>query len=481
MNQSLSKLASVLAIISGKIKNLKLRNKLILTYTITFTIVIGIAFIAIYLISEKSRQEEFYQRLKDKTLTTLTVLVQVEQIDNNLLKILDKNTINSMYEEKTLLFDSTGAIIYSSIDDTRIFYSSDILKRLKAGIEEIEMTEGKYELLGVRFENRSQTFYGITKAYDRLGHDKMQFLKYLLIATFIAVAGLLVLLSVYLSRLITAPITGLTKSIENISPDNLSVRIASTHSADEVGFLASKFNELLDRVENAFKFQYHFIHHLSHELKTPLAVMIANIEKAMIRKEEDAYERSLEFQRHALMELSHIINAMLDISKTEHQLLDVLSVPIRLDELLFECVDEINFLYDDVQFDFQMDTSIDSSDNLTVFGNGRMLKMAIMNLLKNAVNFSQEDLPVISLSASADNISLSVINDGLTISEEEQSQLFRHLFRGENSRNVKGFGLGLVLTQRIVAIHHGAVTYAITNEGKNQFLLVLPLALSVNL
>jgi signal transduction histidine kinase len=242
----------------------------------------------------------------------------------------------------------------------------------------------------------------------------------------------------------------------------------------EVSYLAARFNGLLDKVESAFKFQYHFIHHISHELKTPLAVMLANAERALTVNEQAVYEASLGFQKHALMELSHIINAMLEISKTEHSLLPVQADQIRVDELLFACMEELSFLHEKVQFDFRLDNTIEHADSLTVTGSTRMLKMAFMNLLKNAILYATDGRPVVELMPVGEFIQINVLNGGPLITDEDRDQLFRHFFRGENSRHVKGFGLGLVLVRRIVELHKGQLFYSTPGNSLNCFTIRLP-------
>jgi signal transduction histidine kinase len=97
-----------------------------------------------------------------------------------------------------------------------------------------------------------------------------------------------------------------------------------------------------------------------------------------------------------------------------------------------------------------------------------------MNILKNALLYSVEQKPVIELKASEKLITISVSNDGQLLSSEEQLQLFRHLFRGANSSQVKGFGLGLVLTRRIIDLHQGEIKYSVSSDNKNCFSVSLP-------
>jgi len=330
-------------------------------------------------------------------------------------------------------------------------------------------------LFGLRFYYKNQVYFGISQAFDRYGMSKLEFLKYLLIISSIIVTLLFVLFSFYISGIITSPITKLTKNVDAITPENLSIRIQEPNSSDEVGFLAKRFNQLLNRVEEAFRFQTHFIHHISHELKTPLAVMVTNAEKALTEDDAGAYRKSLEFQRNAMMELSYIINAMMDISKTEHNIASIASDVIRIDELLFECITEISFLHPNAQFTFSLDESIENSAALSIAGNQRMLKMALMNLLKNSISFSENNSSILRLFPLQNVVCVDIINNGATLSEADQAKLFRHLFRGQNSKNIKGFGLGLVLTERIIKMHGGTISYTI-KDGMNCFSTSLPLS-----
>lgn len=452
--------------------NLQLRNKLALVYTVLFVVILGVAFLSIYVFSERYREEEFYKRLSDRTNSTFKIIVQVDQIDNNLLRIFDKNTINSLSEEKIMLFDSCGALIYSSTDKGSIDYAEPILQQLKTDENVIQESMDKYEILGIQFTDHNKTYYGVARAFDQFGRSKVHFLAVLLISTFCIATLLVVILSFYLARIVTKPITLLTQEVEKISPERLSNRVRSATSDDEIGFLTGKFNEMLDKVENAFKFQSYYIQHLSHELKTPLAVMMASAERALADQDREKLSDALRFQKDAIMDLSHIINAMLDISRTEHKLAEVMAERIRIDEVVFECMEEIALLNPNASFDFRIDEHM-AEPELTVRGNSRMIKMAVMNLVRNAVNFSGKLKPAIDIKNAGQEIQIIISNDGALIDDEDREMLFKHLFRGKNSHSVKGFGLGLVLAQRIIRLHKGLIVYRVS-EGMNNFVLTLP-------
>jgi two-component system sensor histidine kinase ArlS len=102
--------------------------------------------------------------------------------------------------------------------------------------------------------------------------------------------------------------------------------------------------------------------------------------------------------------------------------------------------------------------------------------MAIMNLVKNAVNYSGKENPAIAIAAAGKDVHINIVNDGPVIAPDEQAKLFKHSFRGKNSTGLKGFGLGLVLAHRIVSIHKGTLVYTIDGQHHNCFTLLLPIA-----
>ena len=448
---------------------MKLRNKLSLSYTLVFISLLGATFISIYFMSKKNRENEFHQRFMEKALASFRLITELGSLDDNVLAKLDKNLVNGL-RENTFLFDSASKLIYSSTSGITPGYVDNIVSRARDK-SVIFQPYGSGELIGLKFTNRGKTYFGIAQADDRVGKETMRFLEILLLFSFFTSVAIIILLSSYLARLITSPITRLTREIENISPGEMSGRVVQKKGNDEIIYLASKFNQMLDEVEKSFKFQHLFINHLSHELKTPLAIMMANAERSLT--EDEILRSSMQFQKNAIMELSHIINALLDIAKTEKNIHVVNSESIRVDEIVFECMDEMTILNSGLRFDFNIDSSLDER-KLTILGNSRMIKMAVMNLIKNAVNFSREENPSIEITESKKDLHIIISNDGDLIEPDEQAKLFKHLFRGKNSSSIKGFGLGLVLAHRIISLHNGQIQYLIHANKRNCFHLSLP-------
>src|SRR5690349_3224915 len=104
---------------------MNIRQKILIYFSILSISLVGLTFVLIYILFANYRTEEFQQRIKDKTTTTLKFLAEVKQIDHDLLQIMDEHTINNLHKEKVLIFNSDKKLVYSSIDDTKINYPAD--------------------------------------------------------------------------------------------------------------------------------------------------------------------------------------------------------------------------------------------------------------------------------------------------------------------------------------------------------------------
>ncbi len=138
----------------------------------------------------------------------------------------------------------------------------------------IETKEDLYDVVGLYIENDGKAYYGISKAYDNFGYAKLNHLKLVLLITFLCISLTIILVSFYLSRVITRPITSITSKDQSLRLQFLYDPVELGQSKDEISILAGQFNKLMQRMNNVFSFQKHAIHHISHELKTPVAVLV---------------------------------------------------------------------------------------------------------------------------------------------------------------------------------------------------------------
>lgn len=453
---------------------MNIRKKILLYFSATVIGLLGATLFFIYTLFYEYREEEFQQRQKQKITSTLKMLTEVKQADESIIQTMGRISIHEFYDEKLLIYDAHKKLIYSSIDDALIPDADKILAALTAERPWLESKDALYDVIGVYVTHDNKSYYGISKAFDSSGYSKLDFLKYVLILTFLGISLVVILISDYLSKKITQPIADITEKINSYKFDSLYIPIDVKRSKNEVTVLAAQFNELMKRMKEATSFQKHAIHHISHELKTPIAVLVSNFER--MEKENDLKVLKIQIsnQKENTKSLSEIIDLLLEISKIDTGN-SIPKSPIRIDELIFDNTDELSRLHPDFTFSIEYADLIDDENKLTVLGAMRLLKAAFMNLMVNNIHYSKNKEAKIKLASHPDYLQIDFINQGPIISKEEEKFLFQHFFRGDNSKGKSGFGLGLVFVYKIILQHGGSIAYSSDYLNTNTFTIHLPL------
>lgn len=459
---------------------MKIRNKILLYFSATSIFLVGIVFMIIYWIFSEYREEEFQQRQKDKIITTIRFISEIEKNEKELTDAIDRLTINSFLNEKLLIFDNSKKLTYSSLDDVPIGYSDKLLNKLNKQNVWIEQKDGLYDVVAIYFEANKKSYYGISKAYDEFGYTKLLFLRRLLTTAFIVFSVIVVLISLYIANRISKPISGLTVLLGKykIGEAPLQNEVRTTTDTFEFGFLSDKFNELLNRINNAYTFQKNAVQHISHQLKTPIAVLISELERIKLKTSDGGIQSDIDRQIIKTKSLAEVINTLLEISKIEAGQ-SIEKSAIRIDEVIFDCISELNMLYPDFIFEVNYMPEELNADTLTIEVNEMLIRQTFQNLLNNSITYSSNNKAEIKIDTSQmDRLEILITNTGKPVSKDELQFLFTHFFRGENSRNKIGFGLGLVLAKNIIDLHGGGITYSSPSENVNIFKVQFPVSLS---
>ncbi|HEY8937724.1 MAG TPA: HAMP domain-containing sensor histidine kinase, partial [Cyclobacteriaceae bacterium] len=439
------------------------------------SVVLLASFTSVYFLYADFRQEDFYNRLRDKCLTTYKLLIEVEEIDDKLLQILDKNTLNVVQNEKVLIFDPQNKIIYSNIADKRITYSVAMLDKIRKH-GEIRTTEGGSEVYGTLIrEKKVHTYVVLASAYDTIGKQKLENLKLIMSSTLIIGLMFTGVISFFYASKVVNPLETLNLQVQRVSENNLNEKVTVGRGNDEINSLARNFNHMLDRIENAFAIQKSFVQHASHELRTPIASMIAQTESALSKElSVDNYKALLNSLLEDQQELADLSNALLLLSKYEQVEFTKEWPMVRIDEVIYKSIDTIQAIYTGhtIKFDF---VHIPENENvLSIPAHEVLLQSAFHNLIKNACQYSDDQMIQVQMNFSKEQVEIEVRNHGDTLAQEEIAQLFTPFFRGQNASLKKGFGLGLSICYRILTIHKGTIAYTIPAPKINCMRVVLP-------
>ena len=269
------------------------------------------------------------------------------------------------------------------------------------------------------------------------------------------------------------PITKIIRTAEGIAGGaDLKKRIALKGARDEIYQTAECFDAMLDRLDAAFVREQRFTSDASHELRTPVAAILAQSEFALSGEasEQDRIE-ALEQIRRTGGRMADLIQSLLSLSR-----LDARQAPTEMEEIDLGAVAEIaaDLLHERAQ---QRGIAIDVQDcgNALVRGDQTMITQAAINLVENAVNHGRENGRVrIETVCSGGECRLRVVDDGPGVSPEEQARIFDRFYQADASRSNCGFGLGLPLVKRIAEIHGGRIELTSAPGEGSCFELVLP-------
>lgn len=367
-----------------------------------------------------------------------------------------------------LIVDENGKILFGEYPpecpkDTEI--KPKRMHQISAG-REIFYIRDMHKFIG---NNRQVYLRAIIRKSDIYSRYQMlEYLSYLSIAAVfcIAIAG-----GILLSKHISSSLKKMCHTAEIISQNmNMSERMEYQGRFYELAVLTQANNRMLDRLEETFRQQEQFTSDVAHELRTPIAVMMAQCQYAhrkAVSKEE--YQEAFEVIERQSYKVSAIISRLLELSRLDHDRREIQKEDIDLLEIVQSVCEDFQQKSGD---SLKLQLKLEEAHTVGDIG---LAMIAIQNLVTNAVKYSEEgSLIEIETGIRDDMVFVSVKDYGTGISEEEMPHIFKRFYKTDKSRNSEGFGLGLPLTMKI-AQKHGGTVLAESEPGKgSKFTLLLP-------
>ena len=257
-----------------------------------------------------------------------------------------------------------------------------------------------------------------------------------------------------------------------ITAQQLSYRLAVQSVPLELAELAQSLNDMLARLEEAFRRLSDFSSDIAHELRTPVSNLMTQTQVALSRsRSADEYRSILESNAEEFERMARMISDMLLLAKAENGLVVPTRETVHLAAEVQALFDFYEALADEkgLQLSLEGDGSI-SADRL-------MLRRALGNLLSNAVRHAAVNSKLrVTVTSGPDAVSIAVENTGDGIAPENLGRIFDRFFRVDPSRqrSSEGTGLGLAITRSIVLAHGGAIS-AKSTGALTTFTIQLPL------
>ncbi|EON75788.1 hypothetical protein ADIS_3679 [Lunatimonas lonarensis] len=451
-----------------------IRSKLTLLFTFLSGTVLLVFAAVLYLHSKNSREKEFFDLLEKEAITKANLFFTA-QVDAETLQNIYKNNREILDEVEVAIYDNSQKLLYhDAVEIDVVKETSEMLERILAE-GRVQFYQGNWQVIGLSFEMEG-SFYAITAAaFDSYGFNKLDRQLNSSVLVFMLSVLFIYFLGRFFSERALRPVNEIIGNVKRISASNLGLRLREASENDELGQLAQTFNNMLDRLERSFDSQKHFVSSISHEVRTPLAAIIAELDLALERERTlEEYLKTLSLVRSDATKLAKLSSALFDLAKASYDPSEIFFGKIRLDEVLLDASIELRRANDAYQIHLRTDGESDDEEDVSVVGNEYLLKVAFINLMENACKFSADKSVSIRISFSEDAVSIFFVDRGVGIPEEDLPKIFEPFFRGENQSVSEGSGVGLSLTQKIVQLHKGKIEVTSTRALGTEVILRFP-------
>ncbi|CAA6802379.1 MAG: Osmosensitive K+ channel histidine kinase KdpD (EC [uncultured Sulfurovum sp.] len=311
-----------------------------------------------------------------------------------------------------------------------------------------------------------QTFNGHRTAMEKIiMEDKIFFLQSTMAVTFqkntlliffavILIIFLLSLLGFYLLVSKTFLVVRDTiADVNKIEAYDYTQRISTNNVPNEIQELVYTFNKLLLRHEESFRKISQFSSDASHELKTPLTTIRGEIEVGLRKKRSsEEYQQILEKSLSKIMEIQQLIDGLLFLARTDKLEIQSSFEEFYMDEIITECVKELKIMAIKKFITLELHLL-----PLTLKGNNGLLKIACINILKNAILYSSNNTKInITMQKNGTTYIISFQDEGIGIAKQDIEHIFDRFYRSDTnvtSHFSGGTGLGLSIVKMILDIH----------------------------
>lgn len=278
-----------------------------------------------------------------------------------------------------------------------------------------------------------------------------------------------------LARKSLAPVVEMSDTASRISSKDLTQRVAVGNSKDELGKLATTFNQLLERMEGSFTLQRRFMEDSSHELRTPIYVAHTAAQVTMERagRTEEEYREALATIDQQLARLQHIVEDMFVLARADAGALPLQVTEFDLGETVAECARAASLLGER----HKVTVRGPEPQEYPCRGDEGLIRQLVLILLDNAVKYTPAG-GAVTIDIDASDIatySVTVRDTGEGVPEGERERIFERFYRVDKARSRSaagsgsGAGLGLAIAKWITGIHGGSLTLAETGPQGSTF------------
>jgi two-component system OmpR family sensor kinase len=275
----------------------------------------------------------------------------------------------------------------------------------------------------------------------------------------------------------------MSQRIEKISHDvaaisdgrSLHRRLSIENAGEEFERLVATLNDMIERLETSFLGLRRFTADASHELKTPLTVLRADVERAMSEATQSERMVALEEALHETTRMADLVESLLTLARADEGRFDIHREPVELKPLVDDVYETALILGEGAG----VAVNLQFTANVTIMADRTRLRQLFLNLVTNAIKYTPPGGKVdIGLGLHPDNVTFAVRDTGIGIAAADVPYIFERFWRADRVRSRMsergGFGLGLAISQWIAQAHGGTLTASSRLGRGSLFTVTLP-------
>ncbi|MBB6331643.1 signal transduction histidine kinase [Chryseobacterium sediminis] len=449
---------------------MKIRTRLTLLFTLITAMLLSVYSVSIYYSSKEAREKSFYSELQNEAIAKADLFFRSSLPEQEMHKLYKNNT-RTLNEVQVAIYDVNKKLVYH--DDAKVDYVKETPEMLSQIFQKkrINFFLNDLQVIGMVYHYEGKTYAVTAAAYDQYGYEYLTHLFTISIISFFSILILIYLAGIFLSKKALSPLSEMVNQIKKITAGKLQLRLKTTKEKDELNELAQNFNGMLERLENSFDSQKHFVSNISHELRTPLAAIITELELASEKdKTQEEYQETIQYALEDARNMVKLSNSLMDLAKASYDPNEISFSEVRLDEVLLESYTKIIKENSEYKVSLNIEDAIEEQQ-LIIQGNEYLLQVAFNNLIDNACKYSPEHMCSIDVKSNSKNLLISFTNRGNKIPNEDLEHIFKPFYRSETSRQKKGHGIGLFLTEKIILLHHAKIT-VVSDDNETIFTVI---------
>jgi len=260
-----------------------------------------------------------------------------------------------------------------------------------------------------------------------------------------------------IAKILSRPLLQMQVATRNIAAGDLETRLTIQRD-DEIGVLADSINHLASELQRYRDTRQEFFANISHELRTPITYLegYAQVLKKGLYESEEEKDQYLGIIHEEAIRLQHLVDDLFDLAKMEEGKVSLSLEWIDLTEIADNAVQKVKLKADKKNLSLQ--TKINSNIPL-IYGDGLRMEQVLLNLLENAIRYTEKGSITLELDQSNTYVYLAVADTGIGIPGDEIPYIFERFYRVEKSRSRQygGTGLGLPIAKKLVELQGGEI------------------------